>query len=225
MKKIFGIVNAVFIAATLISAYCYYEFGGLWLKALTSSGFVAIGLINLAYTFVSKVKNKSFPVLMVLGLAFCLIGDIVINIEFIPGALIFALGHIFYFSAYCRWMRFEPKDLIPCISVFIASLLTLMLYPGFDFDALIFGICVFYALIISFMVGKTIANVIRAWCAVSIILVIGSILFFISDLALVLYMFGDAPGTADTICLATYFPGQCFLAYSLYCYSYGNAER
>lgn len=218
MKKVFKVSTVLLIIATLISAFCYYEFGGLWLKALTSSGFVLTGLVNLTFAFSTHVDNKKFPILMCIGLFLSLAGDIVINIEFIPGALVFALGHIFYFLAYSSWMKFGAKDLIPIAAVFTVAFLILTLYPGFDFDAIIFAICVFYALIISFMLGKTFANAIRKKCALNTILVIGSVLFFVSDLALVLHMFGGVGKIADTICLATYFPAQCFLAYGIYRY-------
>lgn len=219
MKKIFMILNGLLIAATLVSAYCYYEFGGLELKALTSSGFVITGIANLIYAFINKAANKFFPIFMVLGLFFSLIGDIVINLSFIPGALIFALGHIFYFTAYCTSVRFKAKDLIPCGVIFGISLLILIFYPGFDFDTLIFTVCVFYALIISCMVGKTVSNLLGERSRLNYVLVLGSTLFFISDLALVLYMFGNAPKVADTVCLATYFPAQCILAYGIFLYA------
>lgn len=219
MKKVFLILNILLIAATLVSGYCYYEFGGLELKALTSSGFVITGIANLIYAFISKTEKKFFPIFMVLGLFFSLIGDIVINLSFIPGALIFALGHIFYFTAYCGLAKFKVRDLVPCGVIFIISLMILTLYPGFDFDTLIFTVCVFYALIISCMVGKTVSNLICERNTLNSVLVAGSTLFFISDLALVLYMFGNAPKVADTVCLATYFPAQCILAYGILLYT------
>ena len=224
MKKVFGILNAALIAATLISAYCYYEYGGLWLKSLTSSGFVITGLINLLFAFSSRAEKKLFSGLMASGLLLCMIGDVVINLEFIPGALIFAIGHIFYFGAYCGLIKPKAKDFVPCLLIFCGAVAILLLYPGFDFVPIILAVCLFYALIISFMAGKAISNFIRCRGAVTSIILAGSVLFFISDLALVLYMFGNADRTMDTICLLTYFPAQCLLAFSIFKYDTCKTE-
>ena len=100
MKKIIKLLTLILIAFTLISGYFYYLQGGLWLKALTSFGFVATGLANLIYALKEKACDR-FVIFTFCGLFFSFLGDIVINLSFIPGALIFALGHVFYFAAFC----------------------------------------------------------------------------------------------------------------------------
>ncbi|MBQ3047627.1 MAG: lysoplasmalogenase, partial [Clostridia bacterium] len=88
--------------------------------------------------------------------------------------------------------------------------------PFFNFDeAIMMIVCLVYALIISLMVGKTISNLITQKSLLNIVLVIGSILFFISDLMLLLNVFGGLPEITDILCLATYYPAQCFLAFSI----------
>ena len=45
---------------------------------------------------------------------------------------------------------------------------------------------------------------------------IGSILFFVSDLALLFNVFGNGGVIADNICLLTYYPAQGLLALAVY---------
>ena len=83
------------------------------------------------------------------------------------------------------------------------------------------GICCFYALIISFMVGKAISNILKENNFTNIIIMIGSILFFISDFMLLLNKFGNIIVT-NYLCLGTYYPAQFLLAFSLFAYSIMN---
>lgn len=217
MKKIIKLLTLILIAFTLISGYFYYLQGGLWLKSLTSFGFVATGLANLIYALKEKACDR-FVIFTFCGLFFSFLGDIVINLSFIPGAFIFALGHVFYFAAFCSREGFSKRDFVYVAAMLVISLTILLLYPGFNFDTLILCVCVFYSIIISFMAGKAISGYFANRSAVNLILAIGAILFFSSDAALVLYMFGNAGKAADTVCLFTYFPAQCMLAYGMHKY-------
>ncbi len=216
MKKTLKITTLIFIALTLASSYFYHLHGGLLLKALTSLGFVLTGLINAIYAIASKNSKRAFVFLMLGGLFFSFLGDIIINLSFIPGALIFALGHILYFAAYCKNAAFAARDLICVAAMLTIALAVLALYPYFDFDALILCVCIIYTVIISFMAGKALSNFIRGRSGLNLILALGALLFYASDAALVLYMFGNAGELANTVCLFTYFPAQCVLAYGLH---------
>ena len=93
----------------------------------------------------------------------------------------------------------------------------ILLTPLFDFgSALMEGICIGYAFVISCMVGKTFANLLRERNTVTVLLVIGSCLFYFSDLMLVLCAFGGGPKITDTLCIYTYIPAQCLLAHSVF---------
>lgn len=218
MKKKFLILNAVFIVIELILMLTYRELGGITLKGVASGGFVAIGGLNLIFAFAEKAK-KAFPSLMFTGLFLCMLGDVIINSYFIVGALIFALGHIFYFIAFCALNKFENRDTVPCMILFIASVLALTLTPYFDFGGgLMLGVCIFYALIISLMAGKAISAFLKSKSLLNLIILIGAVLFFFSDIMLVFNVFGGAPAIADTLCLFSYWPGQTVLAVSVYFY-------
>ena len=56
MKKIFYIINFLLTLAVFVGNYFYLTEGGLMLKALCSSGFASLGLLNLLYALLNKKK-------------------------------------------------------------------------------------------------------------------------------------------------------------------------
>lgn len=216
MKKKITILNLLLIAATVISALGYMEHGGLLRKGITSGGFVVLGLVNLFYAFRTRNCSCKFPVIMTIGLFLCMLGDISINLDFVTGAVIFALGHLFYFAAYCCLLPLRTRDFLPGVVIFAVATAFITLSPIFNFGSgLMLGVCIGYAAIISFMVGKAIANCRQEGSRLHKLLVLGCALFFFSDLMLVLDLFTGAPHIVDTLCLASYYPAQCLLANSI----------
>ncbi len=232
-KKYFLIANIILALLVLVGDACYIKFGELWLKGVTSAGFVIIGGINLAYLILNKnIFDKSqagfasinkkrlslFPIIMLVGLVFAMAGDIVLNVHFIGGAVLFAIGHVFYFASYCFLSKFKWIDLLYGAIIFVPSVLFITLAPIFKFDVLMEVVCVVYAIIISCMVGKAISNLVRERNLLNLLIVIGSALFFFSDLMLLLNVFASLPRVVDILCLATYYPAQCLLAFSIFIY-------
>lgn len=217
MRTIFKSLNILFIALGLVLCVYYDVEGGLTLKGVTASAFVLLGLVNLVYGIAIDAKDKRYSIWMAAGLLTCMIGDIVLNIEFIFGALIFALGHVLYCVALCALRKPSNGDVIPIAAVFAVSVMIIELLPILDFgSALMEWICIGYALVISCMVGKSVSNFARQPDRVTKLVMAGAILFWFSDLMLVLCRFGDAPKITDTMCLYTYFPAQILLAHSVY---------
>ncbi len=224
-KGIFAL-NLVLTVLVQASMVWYLDCGGLWRKGLTSFGFVLLGVLNLAYLIAVRRKPLRFPVILVVGLIFAMLGDIVLNVNFIGGALLFAVGHIFYAISYAQLQRIGKLDLLLSGIIFAAAALFLLLAPIFDFGGtLMTVICVGYAFVISCMVGKAFGNAVREHTVTNILLAAGSFLFFFSDLMLVLYVFGDAPHIVDTLCVATYYPAQCILAHTMFWYNGRNTAQ
>lgn len=217
MKKIFIGINIALAALIMVGDIFYMLYGALLVKSITSAGFVLLGVINLIYALKNGTSYKKFAITMVVGLFFAMLGDILLEIEFIVGALLFALGHVCYFIAYCFVIGFKLKDLIYGAIIFVPSVLFITLAPIFDFGGIVMElVCVFYAIIISCMVGKTISNLVQQKTLLNILLVVGSCLFFFSDLMLLLNVFGNISSTVTgALCLITYYPAECLLAYSL----------
>lgn len=216
MKKLFTILNFVFLALIVVGDVCYTTFGGLWLKALTSLMFVTLGGINLFYAIKNKTNYLKFSIWLVVGLVFAMAGDIVLNIYFIGGAILFAVGHVFFYVAYCNLAKFKWTDLIYSAIIFVPSLFVLLFVPILNYGSVLMQIvCIVYALIISLMLGKSIANFVREKNIFTLIILVGCALFFFSDLMLLFDVFAGAK-IAGILCLATYYPAEFLLGYSIF---------
>ena len=219
MKKSHLILNIIFASLIVICdiLYTFVFKYNLLVKSITSALFVIMGLINLIFAIKLKANNIKYPIIMVIALTLAMIGDIAINLIFELGAGFFAIGHVFYFIAYCKLIKFNWKDLLYGLFIFIPVLALIVFAPIFDFGGIfLMLVCIIYALIISCMVSKSISNFIQEKSLLNLIILIGSILFCVSDLMLLFDNFTDLPHIMGILCLATYYPAQIFLAYSIF---------
>lgn len=226
MKKSAIIVNVIAFLLTMLFDVLYMVFGRLYLKATASIFFVLLGAFNLVIALKNKTELKKFCILILVGLFFAMLGDIILNIHFISGAVLFAVGHIFFFTSYCCLTKQNWKDFLCSAIIFVPSLLVITLVPAFDFGGILMElVCVVYALIISCMVGKALSNYITNRNQLSLIILIGSVLFFFSDLMLLLNVFGGVGVWASVLCLSTYYPAEILLASSIIATTYKGVKN
>lgn len=217
MKKNIFILNLILLVLLLVGDVCYILFGGLWLKTLTSLMFVAIGLINLIYAIKVKKRNFKFAITLFVGLVFAMAGDIVLNIHFIGGAILFAVGHVFFYIAYNFIEKFKFIDLLYTACVFIPALAILLFVPILNYGSTLMQIiCILYTLVISFMVGKAISIYVSKKSFANLFVLLGSIFFFFSDAMLLFAQFSNVSVVFGILCLATYYPAEFLLAYSIF---------
>ena len=153
---------------------------------------------------------------MMAGLFFAFLGDVLIDWQFIPGAAVFALGHIGFVIAYCFLQKIRTLDCIIGGSVFAACVVFLF-SPVVTFENPVFRIvCLVYSLIISSMLGKAIGNFVRDKNKTTATIAVASFLFFFSDLMLVCDWFIGIWDWAPNACMGTYFPALCLMAFSMF---------
>lgn len=216
-SRFFRFGGLLLFALAMICLVCYDVYGGLWLKGVTSCWFVALGLFHLVYVFKAKVKEKRFPVLLVLGLIFGMCADVLLGIEFMLGIVFFALGHVLYLAAFCALEKPRGKDL-----AFILPLAALSLYivAGTPFirvnDPVMEKLLLGYAVIIACMLGKAAGNFAAKKSAFRALVLLGSVLFWFSDFMLAIDLFGKSSRLTWILCSYTYWPAQNLLALSLY---------
>ncbi len=209
-------VNIFLFAVTIALCFIYNSNINLLYKTITSAGFVVAATVNLVFSIVCNKKPKAFALLMFAALLISMIGDISINSNFILGALLFACGHILYFSAYCKLEAFSRRDMLPVGIIFAVSAIVINCIPIFNFGTpLMQGVCNCYALIISFMLGKAFMLFYENRCFKNGMILLGSALFFVSDLMLLLLLFANGDPLTNTVCLFTYFPAQTILAFNI----------
>lgn len=222
MRKKILYINVFLILGAFVFNFVYLNYGYLTdnarsLKALCVIWFGLTALTNLFFANKNGRADR-FCVIMALGSVTAMLGDIVIGFNFIIGAILFATGHILFTLAYTRLTPLNKRDVIISITVFLLSVVFLLTCPIVVFPSDIMRyIALVYAFIISVMVGKAISNYIADKSKLSILLALGSILFFLSDMMLVFEIFVGLTW-AGKLCMALYVPAECCLAFSILLY-------
>lgn len=207
-------VALIFFAGTIVTDVLFTELGNPYtFKTIASLTFVLCSLTNLLLMFKFRTLNKKmFSIFLFLGQIFACLGDILLIDYFVIGAGLFAVGHIFYFIAYCFLKPFKLSDLIP-IGACIAISLTVILTANLNFNGM-FPLIIVYALIISCMLGKSF-TLIKFDQHIGFIIYIGSLMFFLSDMFLMFNMFGSIGDIGDALCLGFYYGAEYVLAMSI----------
>lgn len=219
-NKIVLTTNIVFLALILIADVLFIcgTVSTKIIKPIASGFFVLCGLFNLLYIGkYHKSKQIYKPLILFIGLIFAFVGDMLLMFAslFVMGAIFFAIGHMFFIAYFILLHNMRWIDLLICGIIMSGCILLINLYKGFDFQGMEF-IITLYAVIISIMVGKSVGNFITKSSLSNFILMLGAILFFTSDVMLVFSNFTTlAPNLFDTLCLATYYPGEFLLAFGL----------
>lgn len=217
LHRTFSLLNVLTALMLTGGMIWFMSEGGLSVKAAASSCFVLMGAVNFIYALYAECRPLAYPAIMLVGLVFAMLGDVLLGYNFILGAGLFAVGHIFYIAAFCTQMKPIFLDIIVSTIVFAGAICLLTFYDKFDFGGTqMFAVCMIYALIISCMVGKAISTCIARCSVRNVLAAVGAAFFFFSDVMLVLRFFADAPWIADRLCLGTYFPAQGMLALSVF---------
>ncbi len=219
MKRLFTALLAIFALALIVLLYIGVgKPYSIIIKTLASLSFVALGI----YGAKSKGTPKKFAWFMVAAFLFSAFGDVALAVSgkglpFILGVVGFACAHVMFFIAYCTVSGIKAVDFLVFAAIFAGTLCILFFAGNFNFGGLL-PVIICYAAIISFMVAKAVMlrrarkNSERAVR----LIIIGSILFILSDVALLYWLFAsDVPKIVQSINLVLYYGGQGFLALSL----------
>ena len=215
------LTNIILAVAILVMDVCLIVLGNAYVfKSIASALFVVSGISNLVFAIMAKEeRNKLFKYFMTIGLVFACIGDILLidGAYFIEGAIFFAIGHVFFFVGYSLLQKLCWRDLIIGLIIFAIALVVILAVPVFEFQNML-AIVIVYAFIISFMLGKAISNAFsKEYKIGNLIILIGSLLFFLSDLMLLFNVFTNFDTNVFSIlCLALYYPAEILLACSIY---------
>lgn len=202
MKVLVYIMLGLGLLVTALFLYVRVKSGGLkaaLIKGLASIFFILTAVMS---SLANNLVPYSFAILVVLGLVFGLVGDILLDLKLVypkdndiylySGMASFALGHVSYLTAIYIYMTSITGALIPLtlilplgVSILFACAAVLggpimgLNYGKFKVPSFI------YAFLLSFMMFASVAGLIVAVNKlVWIVLLIGAILFVISDLIL-----------------------------------------
>lgn len=209
--------NIFLLICAAFCLVCYDIFGGLWLKGVTSGWFVLLGSVNLFAARNLERNQLRFFVLMAAGLFCGMCADVLLGVAFFAGVGVFALGHVLYIIAFCTLEKFCLRDLKIMIPIALISIFLVTGTPMITVtDPLLQKLIPVYAVIISMMLGKAVGNLICCPSLCRRLLVIGSFLFWFSDLMLAVDMFGQPSRLTWILCSYAYWPAQNLLAHALY---------
>lgn len=162
MKKAAVCLNIIFIVLSLALDIALIITNIKVFKFTASVAFMIAATVNLIYVFKCVPSAKRPAVILTAGVFFAMSADIAIELNFIMGAALFAIGHICYIVSYSLMRKFRPTDLIPAAVFFVPCSLFMVLFPGFDYGGVAMEVlCIIYAVIISVMAGKAVMNFIR----------------------------------------------------------------
>lgn len=215
---IFGaLTQAFFIAVEHREKYT----AAVILKGSAALVFCAIGFI----AFSTASVNRSFARLIVVGLCFGALGDILLNLRFVfpkigqkiflGGVAAFLTGHILYLCAIAPL----SQSLLPCLIIGAIAAVALLTWI---FKTLtvklafkIFGVLYIGAIVL--MTAVAAGNVISSPDTARWMHAVGAVLFTLSDIVLIFNTFGPEQKFSMRITnLSLYYLGQLFIASSLF---------
>jgi len=211
-------VEAVFI----VFEYAKKFVPAVALKAAASALFVLLGFVCMAVC-----ADARFALLVVTGLIFGALGDVLLNLRplagsaaqkvFMAGIAAFLIGHILYIAAL---LTRGPDALY--IGAPLAAVLAVALLPFFILRRIevegrlkIFGIV--YVVLVLLMAGCAAGLlVLRPYNAGHLLFTVGAALFALSDVILIFHLFGKKKHRAfRALNLSAYYIGQILIALSL----------
>lgn len=219
-KKNGIIINGIFALLIVIASVVFLlsPYSSYITKTIASLLFLLCGVFNFFYCkkYFNENFNLKFALFMLAGLLFSALGDILLIDFFIAGAILFGIGHVFYFVSFCFLKKFKWYDLISGAVIFIGVFMLIQFYPQFVFDGMK-PLVLVYAFIISLMLGKAVGNVYTQkdkW--LNIYVLTGAFLFFFSDAMLLFFKFGGRQIEYDIWCVITYYLAQAILSCSIF---------
>lgn len=219
---------AVLLAAlgmVLQGIFIAVEHKGKYIPAVVLKGSAAVIFCLIGAMAMGASVNQDFAKLVVLGLCFGAMGDILLNLRFVfpkngqkiflLGVVAFLTGHILYLCAIAPLSR----NLIPClaIGVVLAAALLTWIFKTLTVKLAfkIFGVLYIGAIVL--MTAVAIGNVITAPGTASWMHAIGAVLFTLSDIVLIFNTFGSRQKFSMRITnLSLYYMGQLLIASSLF---------
>lgn len=205
-------IAAVFIRQEKLQNYK----AAVVLKGLASLCFVAFGMMASDGSDAART--------IVLGLILGCIADVLLNLRYVfatKGQLVFLVGILVFLSGHIAYLfAIMPMAAKPWICIVTAVILTFLLMKWIftrieaQMAFKIFGI--FYIGAIVLLNCTAIANLITSPSAFTGIFALGSFLFLISDIVLILNTFGPKQVFALRVTnLSLYYIGQILIAFSL----------
>ena len=182
-------------------------------KPISSLLLIAIAMLS----FFIGIGDRTYILLILLGIVFCFGGDIALMFEprsaFLIGLILFLTGHVVYATVFMHYNQdWIYSYLVTGIIIALGIIVYGYLYSGLAGMKLP---VLLYVLVISFMMNSAVSTFSSPFFNVfqAVALTIGAALFYISDVILAVNRF-KLPLRYNRLSLAFYYSGQFFIAAS-----------
>ena len=224
--RILFLIPICLVGAMLQSVFIVTEKMEMFKKAVVLKGLASLFFVSIG-VFAALTRSSLFTLLIAVGLAFGLIGDVCLNLRlvlkngkavFLSGIAAFLIGHILYLVAMGLNAQ-NLKVLLISIGAGVVAAAGLLVWIFKNITAQkvfkIFG--VFYVGAVVIMTAVACGTVITAFSISSLVFLIGAVLFTASDVILIFNMFSDKKKAwMRPTNLSLYYLGQILIALSLF---------
>ena len=214
------------LCLSIMTAFIYEEKKENYVLAVTLKGLASLMFVLLGFYCSSRTGNNDFSRIIKVGLILGLFADVLLNLRFVfkekgkivflVGILVFLSGHIAYL---CALIPTANNIIIPTLVGIVLTAVTIKwIFKRIEAAKAfkIFGIFYIGAIVIMncFAVTNLLGDPINARY---IIFVVGAILFFVSDVVLILNTFGKTSKFSLRVTnLTLYYLGQILIAISTF---------
>lgn len=211
----------------LQAVFTCYEYAKKPLPAVIFKGAASLCFVFLGVICLLVTKDGRFGALIAAGLAFGAVGDVLLGLRplagkagekaFILGMAAFLTGHVLYVAALV--IRGVDALYIAVPLCAVSAVLIPFMLKKIDVAGKIRIFGIVYIIVVLFMTSCAIGHLILAPANAGYLLfAIGALLFTVSDLVLILHLFGRKKRKFyRALNLATYYTGQILIALNLLC--------
>ena len=209
------IIMICFLFFTIYSFIFASIYMVIFFKTCASICFVLMAF----FSYKRHPKDSIFFKSIFCGLIFCLFGDILITMSYIPvffllGIICFFICHLLFINGFCRKVPFNHKDILLFFIIYIPFTLFISFNKNFSFDGYYFLVLI-YSMVLILMLSKSFSLITLEIHNKSAIysLIISTLMFSLSDFILLFILF--SPYSSSILMLLnlfTYYIGQGILA-------------
>ncbi len=209
------IIMICFLFFTIYSFIFASIYMVIFFKTCASICFVLMAF----FSYKRHPKDSIFFKSIFCGLIFCLFGDILITMSYIPvfflsGITCFFICHLLFINGFCRKVPFNHKDILLFFIIYIPFTLFISINKYFSFNGYYFLVLI-YSMVLTLMLSKSFSLITLEIHNKSAIysLIISTLMFSLSDFILLFILF--SPYSSSILMLLnlfTYYIGQGILA-------------
>ena len=209
------IIMICFLFFTIYSFIFASIYMVIFFKTCASICFVLMAF----FSYKRHPKDSIFFKSIFCGLIFCLFGDILITMSYIPvffllGIICFFICLLLFINGFCRKVPFNHKDILLFFIIYIPFTLFISINKYFSFNGYYFLVLI-YSMVLTLMLSKSFSLITLEIHNKSAIysLIISTLMFSLSDFILLFILF--SPYSSSILMLLnlfTYYIGQGILA-------------